>query len=582
MARNDDWSAVLMLTTHTLMTHGLPLLAGCMILCSSSAALAEPLEGSLTDALTGYPVEGALVTVAGTNHTTHTDHEGKWSFDLPQGEYQIDFEANLEQKPSKVSLVRQVVPQYKAAQAHIYTSWFADQGLPASTTPMGIPTSSGALPDDAPHSIQLPGQNNPLALTVTDPIPRRIRVGRRQSPENGCSNNPVVAIEEMDIDDYVKGVLPPEIGVFQSIEGSSETYKAFGIAAKSYGLWFMLTYDESNRRTVDAPLPPNNYTWFHIDDTACNQRYSDERLGITTAAAEAVANQILVKKGEPQTLDKLEYAASCGKHGTLPEYGTTSALVPDDPTVNACAGSWCGHNTCAGHEDNPNLAGSDRCLVRGMCQWGTASWGASGKDYIWILEHYQPNLELRSLEVADASVTVQGYVYTDPNDITGTVIVGADVSLDDGQSTLSNEQGLFIFNEVPVDAGTITVTASAAGYITNAQTKMLTEGETNWVSVQLVADSADSDMGGGTGGGQDQGGQPSSSDMGSSPSTPQDQGTTPSDPTGEDENGENFDQLLTTSSGIDGGCNHTPGRSGDASWLLIAAAGLMYRRQKKN
>lgn len=554
------------------------------LVCLPGLASADPLEGVLTDALTGYPVEGGLVRVAGTTHEVTTDAQGRWAFDLPRGVYQIDVDATLGAQAHHVSLVRQHVPQYKPAHARLYTTWYSDQGVPTSSTPMGVPTTSGALPSDAPDSIKLPmPSSNPLHLTVSDPIPRRIRVGRRERPEEGCRDNPIIAIEEMDIDEYVKGVLPPEIGVFRSIPGALETYKAFGVAAKSYGLWFMLTYDESNRRVVDAPLPPDNHTWFHIDDTACNQRYSDERLTLTTQAADAIANQILVKKGEPGTLDKLEYAASCGRHGTLPEYGTTSALVPDVPPINGCAGSWCGHDTCAGHEDNPNLAGSDRCLVRGICQWGTASWGESGKDYLWILSHYQPNLELRDLQGTEPvnDVEVRGYVYTLTEDIPGSALPGMNVALSDGQSTTTDAQGTFSFSSVPLMLGNVTLTASGSGYITTTQDKQLTAGEINWASVLIVPEGGTAlDMGAprDMGSTQDMAAGPTR-DMGQG-STPGDQGGTPSVDQGQSDPDE-FDELLTTSSGIEGGCTQSaPGKGSPVGPGLLGLLGLLWARRK--
>lgn len=473
------------------MATGLVGIAATLIMATPAAA--DPLEGTLTDALTGAPIPGAEVRVADTDLTTFTDGEGRWRFDLAPGRYTIELAASTGSELQRSRLVNQYVPQIKHADAHVFTSTFHDQGFPQRAEPIGVPGKSGALPAEMPDTIELYPAPDPLALNVPTPIPRRIRVGRRQHPENGCRNNPIIAIEEMDIDEYVKGVLPPEIGVFQSIPGAAEVYKQFAIAAKSYGLWFMLHYDADNRRDAGGALPPNNYTWFHIDDTACNQRYSDQRMTITTDAAEAVANKVLVKRGEPGVLDKLEYAASCATHGTLPEYGSVDALVPDDAPENACAGSWCGHNNCAGHEDNPHVPGDDRCLVRGICQWGSASWGKSGKDYLWMLSHYQPNLELMDLDtgmIEAQTVTVRGFVYSDPADIAGSAISTATVSLSDGQSQAVSGAGEFSFQMVPLDLGTVTVTASAPGYTTGARDKTLEAGVDNYASVQLSADSS--------------------------------------------------------------------------------------------
>ena len=453
----------------------------------STSASALELSGEVEDAVTRTPISGAHISVNGHHAQTITDDQGRFALDLPQGVYVLRIEARLGDEVITSALVNQYVPQIKPARARLYTTWFEERGVPAAPHSFGLPDVSGALPA-GPASFPLYPASNPLALSVPDPIPRTIRVARRARPEESCRNNDIIAIEEMDIDEYVKGVLPPEIGVFRSLNGSSEVYKAFAIAAKSYGLYFMLYYDASNRRTVSSPRPPHGHTWFHIDDTACNQRYSDDRLSITTMASDAVANKIMVKRGDPNELDKFEYAASCGRHGTLPEYGQVSSLVPDAAPTSPCIGSWCGHNTCAGHEDNPNLSGSDRCLVRGICQWGSASWGVSGKDYIWLLNHYQPNLEIRDLAVSGpAAVVLQGYTHVDPSEPAVSAVAGIEVTLSDGQSKTSGSDGFFRFESVSLDLGTVTLTARGAGFEVSTRSKMLIEGTTNWASILMVA-----------------------------------------------------------------------------------------------
>ncbi|MFU8806331.1 MAG: carboxypeptidase regulatory-like domain-containing protein [Bradymonadaceae bacterium] len=457
-------------------------------------AHAEILAGQLEDGLTGEPITGASVHVLGTHHRTTTDDEGRWEFELPPGVYEVELRADVFGEIHESRLVNQRVPQVRKSFAFVYTTAFVDRGHPLAAHPIGMPTTSGRIPDDGPEQFDLreawPGLDAPPALNryeIPANQPATIRVGRRQDPRQGCSNNPVVAIEEMDLDEYVKGVLPPEIGVFRNITGAAEVYKAFAIAAKSYGLWFILRYGEGGRDLGQA-MPPDGHTWFHIDDTACNQRYDDQRLTLTSESSDAVARLIMVKKGATTTIDKYEYAASCGKHGTRPIHQTT--LVPDQPPTSACAGTWCGHNTCAAHEDNPSLPAGNRCLVRGICQWGSASWGENGRNYNWLLEHYQPNLELR--EIGNSSpgmVELTGYVYEDAEDITGSGISGATVTLNDGQSTTSNEAGLFTFAEVSLELGTAQITASKTGYTTNTRDKELEAAATNWGSVQLVRES---------------------------------------------------------------------------------------------
>lgn len=568
------------------------------ILLTAGSAMADPLEGSLTDAATGIPIEGAVVRVMGTNLEVTTDAQGRYAFDLPHGKYELELVANVGGEVQRSRMVNQYVPQFKNASAHVFTSYFLDMGVPRVPGSPGLPAGSGQLPSDAPDSIKLPTPN-PAALTVTEPIPRKIRVGRRQRPEEGCRDNPVIAIEEMDIDEYVKGVLPPEIGVFRSIPGAAEVYKEFAIAAKSYGLWFMFTYDASNRRNTSA-LPPNNFTWFHIDDTACNQRYSDQRLDITTSSANAVANKILVKKGDRNTLDKLEYAASCGKHGTLPEYGSKNALVPDNPSVSSCVGSWCGHNGCAAHEDNPHVPGDDRCLVRGICQWGSASWGEDGKDYLWMLDHYQPNLEIRDLmddqEPPATSVELKGYLYTDANDVVGTSLPGLTVTLSNGATTTSNESGLYSFSMVPLDLGTVSLTVSAPGYEVATRDKELIPGEANWASLQLVPTGqmppGNNTTPPGNNDSPPNNATPNNNTPAPNNTTPSGNNTTP--PVDMGGNGQTtpggangqaqLGPLVTESPGIEGGCAQGALPSGTPRGaLLVALFGLfaIWRRQKR-
>jgi hypothetical protein len=553
-------------------------------LWAPGVAWADPLAGQVTDAITGTPIMGAEIEVLGAGVRAVTDAEGRWRVELPRGEYEIGVKAAVAGEVQESRLVRQYVPQIKRADAYFYSTYFQDRGVAPRAEPVGLPAGSGRLPVGGPTSLPLPG--NPSAqgwsaraLTIPQTLPTKIRVGRRERPTEGCSNNPIVAIEEVPLDDYTRGVLPPEIGVFRSLSGAVEVYKTFALAAKSYGLWFVLTYGETNRRTVSNPLPPNNFTWFHIDDTACNQRYSDQRLTITTEASDAVAGMILVKKGEPNTLDKLEYAASCAKHGTLPEYGSVSSLVPDVPMTRPCVGSWCGHDTCAGHEDNPSVPGTDRCLVRGICQWGAAGHGMDGRSYQWMIAHYQPNLEIRDVNAAP-SVAVTGYVYTDPANIMGTGVADAQVMLSTGDAVNTDAQGKFLFPTVDLSLMKVSLTASKQGYVSATREKPLVAGEANWASIQITREGEPApDMGGGM---DPDPGAPDmdaptedmgagEADLGGGGSADMAAGLPP---------GTQFGPLLTESQGIDGGCAAGAGPAASLPVWLLLVGGAWRRRMR--
>ncbi|MFB6372210.1 MAG: SpoIID/LytB domain-containing protein, partial [Bradymonadaceae bacterium] len=389
--------------------------------------------------MTGTPIREATIRVLGTDKIETTDEDGHWQFELPEGTYELEVEVTLGDDHHEFRVVNQRVPQYKEADTRLPTTHFLDRGVPARERPLGAPVpriDDPAVPDggevDLTDLPRIPPETGPRDYTIPDSPPMTIRVAIRDD-HSTCRNSPIVAIEEMPLDEYVKGVLAPEIGVFRNQTNAIEVFKAFAPAAKSYGLWFLLRYGPGNRRSVSNPKPPHDYEWFHIDNTPCNQRYSDMRFETSDRGADAMKDKLLVKEGAPDTLDKFEYAASCGGHGTRPEY--QNAIVSDDSSTHSCVGDWCGHDDCAGHADHPNVDDScGCCLVRGICQWGALEWAESGRDGSWILDHYQPNLVLRSFgQNQPMSVELTGFVHTNPDDIAGSGLSEATVSLSDGQ-----------------------------------------------------------------------------------------------------------------------------------------------------
>jgi MYXO-CTERM domain-containing protein len=573
--------------------HAVAVCAALFLFASPTSADAGELAGQVTDAATGVPIEGATVRVMGTEKVAQTDADGSYAFDVPDGTYELEIEAKVGSQLLRSRYVNQRVPQTRLGRPHVFTDHFLEQGHEALEYAVGLPSFSGRAPADGPDSIDIGHLfdffTGPTALTVPSTAPSTIRVGRRQdhTGAQGCtdSSNPIVGIDEMHLDEYVKGVLPPEIGVFQSISGASEVYKTFAIAAKSYALYFMLRYDSSNRRTLGRTV--DGFTWFHIDDTACNQRYSDDRMAITTNAAVAVQNKILVKASDPNNLEKYEYAASCGRHGTRPEHQT--AIVSDSPPQNACAGSWCGHDNCAAHEDHPDVPGSDRCLVRGICQWGAISWGKSGKNYTWLLDHYQPNLQVRELVPSGpATVVLTGYAYTNPDDIAGSAVTGVDVSLSDGQSTTTDADGTYRFDAVRLDLGTVDITATKSGYETATRSKELESGAVNWGSI-LMAEGTSSG-GEDTGGVADAGQQPGDdagigSDVGQ-PGADTGSSSDIGDDAGDNNNSRGLGPLVKASRGVNGGCATQPSNKPSVPALLglavlaLALLGLTATRRQ--
>lgn len=363
---------------------------------------------------------------------------------------------------------------------------FDPRTAPASGIEWGAPLSTRPADAAAPGPIRwtdfVPG--GPLALSFSGPLPETIRVGRRFA--SSCSGNPVQRVDTVPLEEYVEGVLLPEIGVFRSVEGGPDSaaavFEAFAVAARSYALWFYFSNPDAE---------------YHLDDTACNQRYEEGRNAWVAERVAATRGQMLVAAADRGVIDKFEYAASCGRHGTRPEY--QDALVPDLTGRRACVGSWCGHDDCAAHEVNPAVPELGRCLVRGICQWGAVERAMNGDSYADILAHYQPNLAVVDFTGPPATRLV-GFVRLD-DVFAGEGVPDVDVALDTGETSRTDADGFFAFETV--EPGLRTLSYSGAGIEPTAQEREVLEGITNWASIAVALqggtgaeDTGPSDVGG--------------------------------------------------------------------------------------
>jgi hypothetical protein len=331
-----------------------------------------PITGRVLDALEGKPLCEALVELEGLGARTVTDQEGKFTLTAPQGIWKLIIS---KKGYATGELANQHAgPDAYPAEAHLFPrgEWKIS-GPPV----FGWVGKKGPGPQPAPPARL---STLPFLAQVPAQLPATIKVARYFT--TGCSGS-YQRIDEIDFEEYVKGVVNAEVGVFRGVQGgaaaAAECWKAFAIAARSYALHFILTQP---------------YQGYDINDTACNQVYKDERTPEVSAAAEATRGIIMVKAADPDVIDRYFYAASCAEHGTEPAYAA-GTIIPDQSAARACVGSWCGHDSCAGHADNPQVPGSDKCLVWGICQWGAVERSMEGQSFREILAHYQPNCALR-------------------------------------------------------------------------------------------------------------------------------------------------------------------------------------------
>ncbi|OIP36169.1 MAG: hypothetical protein AUK47_15570 [Deltaproteobacteria bacterium CG2_30_63_29] len=466
------------------------LFATLMLLGAAASASANPgscrLWGEVIEGPTATPVADAVVRVGNT--VVHTDVQGRYELQVPRDlPVTLEVFADLVGEPlQQTGLSFDCDELYRPIT--LMPASLADGLLPgAAGVPLQGERPTGDNPPqdrtvdlraalDALHAAT--NLQGPTLIVLPADLPPTIAVGRRFA--STCTNNPITRVDQIDLETYAAGVVTAEIGVFRALtageDASLECFKTFAIAARSYALWWWANNP--------AGTPWNGQT-YNLDDTACNQRYDDGPYpAIILRAVQETAGMVLIDAGTSFEIDKYEYAASCGRNGSRPEH--TTDIVPDNlPGIRACTGGgWCGHDTCAAHEDNPNVPGTDKCLVRGICQWGAAERSIRGDDYLSILTHYQPYLEVHTFATGPVPVTsLVGFV-REGSIQTGTGIASAQVELDTGQSTLADASGYYVFEDV--DPGVRTVSATAAGYIPTSGTKQVLSGIKNWASLAMT------------------------------------------------------------------------------------------------
>lgn len=424
------------------------------------------IHGSVIDTVSERPLADVQVRVdtEDAQYLTTTASDGYFSLEVPDAP-RYDVELTVE---GQVTTWRQQPTGAWLDLELLVTVPSGSMRSGALQGKLGFPDSRADVLREPAFLLREPlfsRQFSPTSIAA----PETIRVAMHV--DDDC-REPIEEIVEVSLEEYVQGVVYSEIGVFRSLEGGPESASAvlrvFAVAARSYVVWFY-------QRDPDAA--------YHINNTACNQRFEQVTSPSITAAVADTAGIIMTQIGDSGRLDKLEYAASCGRTDTLPEYGTIDEdLIPDNipESDRACVGSWCGHDSCAAHQTHPDYPDRGRCLVRGICQWGSAERSVRGESWQDILAHYQPNLQLTDLN-APMTASVVGFV-REGNIADGANIDGATVRIGDVE-VFTGSGGYFEFLAIPI--GEVELTVTADGYESATRIKVVEAGVTNWASIAL-------------------------------------------------------------------------------------------------
>ncbi|MFH1812131.1 MAG: SpoIID/LytB domain-containing protein [Pseudomonadota bacterium] len=459
------------------------------LLLASLLALPGPefLQGVTVDGWTQQALPGVVLRDQEGRAIATSDARGRFSGQMLRGMPGLwAEEPHARYERTAILLPRDAAGNLLMTPLRIALIPFVPEGPPAPGA-TGVPAERHGDADLAgPEPL-----TSPLwSYTLPAQMPSTIRVLR--CPGTTCCDAPGDGVQTMSFEDYVKGVVNAEVGIFRSMStldgqalgeaarqtGSAAVFQTLAVGSRSYALnWYL-------RRQSNNP-------GYDIRDGTCEQVYGDERHAWINSAVDATAGEILAVSGGV-SIDSFEYASSCKRLGSLP-YGVSASspscgdVVPDLTGVVACVGSWCGHDTPdMGHQTHPCDASRCRCLVRGICQWGAAERSFAGQDYLTILTHYQPNLvclHLGSGQCGGGSTVTTGKLvgYVREGDIynTATPITNASVVLSLGASTQSSSDGYYEFLALQ-PSQTVTVEASAPGYTTTIESKFLDPAFTTW------------------------------------------------------------------------------------------------------
>jgi len=256
-------------------------LASGMITGRAPVEPSKGLDGRVVSLLTGDPVAGARVEAGGL--TTKTDQAGRFHLSLPPGVYDVHVAAptyigmTLLARP--VRSAKQLPLLFEMAPAHPTQAEAAllDQKLLPRHTIAG-PTPQSLRPSiDFRDDVQA--------------VPRTIRV---LMPEG--------TIVTLDTDEYLRGVVPMEIGPYRP----KEALKAQAVAARSYAATRCLADSAGDPTKCEPGLDAN------VDTTVRTQVYDSVRRYDTTDDA-VLATHGVVPRYDGRLIEALFFAHSDGR-----------------------------------------------------------------------------------------------------------------------------------------------------------------------------------------------------------------------------------------------------------------------------
>lgn len=241
------------------------------LLPTASLVLAQTgagFAGQVTDMATGQAIPGVSVHAAGAQVSTGAD--GRYLLPLPPGTYDVRAEAA---GYIGMTAVRQTLTG--PGSAHLDFAMIPVDPSPAAAARIDAVLAIQAAREAQPEP---PGSSAKTAsTTAVTQVPRTVRV---LMPDNH--------IQVMDMDEYLKGVVPAEIGAYRP----AEILRAQAIAARSYAA----------THCPDCP--------YDVDTTGKTQVWTDRHYDTTDAAV--VATHGIAPRYNGALIQSLYFARTAG------------------------------------------------------------------------------------------------------------------------------------------------------------------------------------------------------------------------------------------------------------------------------
>ncbi|MCL6473239.1 MAG: SpoIID/LytB domain-containing protein [Firmicutes bacterium] len=309
------------------------------------------VTGKAVNIITRKPIEGAVINIVGQSSKTVTKSDGKFSLQTAKTTFNVHASAKgyigmtqTSQKPGRPVTFEMIPKKLTEEQEKVIESKFRFAE--------NLQTSDISSVNSASLSA------GSVTVASSDLVPDTIKV--LMPGPDGKTGTGDDFIQTMSVDEYLKGVVPREVGY----TWPAEALKAQAVAARAYA------------------ITSHNHGAANVCTTTHCQVWGQTHYDTTDAAVEATHNVVPIYNGQ---VIRAFFFAHCDGHTRNSEDVWSTAL----PYARSVPCS-CGYTTMYGHGV-------------GMCQRGAEAMAKAGYSYVDIIRHYYTGVELAGIIPPEAT-----------------------------------------------------------------------------------------------------------------------------------------------------------------------------------